>query len=82
MELQSSLKTELDDDDKLFISEAFHRTVVPKLKRLHARLGTLNCEFARPEYGHWSIRFRSAGPEFEIVDFEYDETGAGLDLDL
>ena len=28
------------------------------------------------------IQFRSVGSFFEIVDFEYDEEGEGLDLDL
>jgi hypothetical protein len=28
------------------------------------------------------IQFRSRGDEFEIVDFEYDEMGAGIDLDV
>jgi hypothetical protein len=28
------------------------------------------------------VQFRSRGDAFEIVDFEFDERGAGMDLDL
>jgi hypothetical protein len=28
------------------------------------------------------IQFKSRGEGFEIVDIEYDEKGAGMDLDL
>ena len=62
--------------------ELFAKEIVPKLIRLHARMGMVNCEFGGEEYGNWQIRFRSRGSDFEIVDFEYDEDGAGLDLDL
>jgi hypothetical protein len=55
---------------------------VSKLKKLDARLGTISCEFAGPEYAKWMIQFRSRGDDFEIVQFEYDETGAGMDLDV
>lgn len=72
----------LTDEDKERIRAAFHQEVVPKLARLNARLGTLCCEFAGEEYVHWTLRFRSAGSDFEIVDFEYDEAAAGIDLDL
>lgn len=82
MDPQVSRKTALDDEDKVTISEVFFQAVVPKLRRLHARLGTLSCAFAGEEYSCWCIEFRSVGADFEIVDFEYDEDGAGLDLDL
>lgn len=62
--------------------EIFFHEVVPKLVRLHARTGIVSCEFAGPVYRNWQIRFRSRGSGFDIVDFEYDEEGAGLDLDL
>ena len=76
------IKKELSDDDREFIREIFDREVVPKLKNLQARLGTLNCDFAGDEFRHWSVQFKSMGSDFGIVDFEYDEEGAGLDLDL
>ncbi len=74
--------TELDDADKAHIIDLFYREIVPKLKRLDARLGTLNCEFAGEDYRHWNIRFRSMGSDFNIVEFEYDEEAVGIDLDL
>ena len=33
-------------------------------------------------YKDWSIQFKSAGSDFDIVEFEYDENGEGIDLDL
>ncbi len=76
------LKNELTDEEKLEIQEIFSEEIVPKLKKLDARLGTISCEFAGPQYANWMIQFRSRGEEFEIVDFEYDEGAAGIDLDL
>lgn len=76
------LKKELSDDDRELILEVFEREVVPKLKNLQARLGTLNCDFAGDEFRHWAVQFKSMGSDFSIVAFEYDEDGAGLDLDL
>ena len=73
---------ELDDDDRDHIRAAFHEEVVPKLTTLGARLGNLSCEFAGEEYKNWTIQFRSAGSDFEIVEFEYDEEAEGLSLDL
>ena len=64
-------KIELDDDDRIRIQEAFERDMVPRLKKLHARVGTLNCVFAGDEYGSWNIRFNSTGSDFDIIDFEY-----------
>jgi hypothetical protein len=77
-----SILKELEDDDKFLISNIFFEKIVPKLRRLDAKLGTINCEFAGKRYSNWNIRFKSAGSGFEIVDFEYDEEGVGLDLDL
>jgi uncharacterized protein YhdP len=77
-----SPKLELDEEDKAFIEELFERIVVPKLKNLHARIGTVSCDFAGQPYGKWNIRFRAAGSGFEILDFEYDEDACGLDLDV
>ena len=76
------MKDELTDEEKSVILQLFSDEIVPKLKKLNARLGTISCEFAGSQYANWMIQFRSRGKEFEIVDFEYDETGAGMDLDL
>ena len=72
----------LSEDDKGHIRDIFLEDIVPKLQKLHARLGNLNCDFAGEKYKHWSIQFESAGSGFDIVDFEYDEDGSGMDLDL
>jgi hypothetical protein len=76
------MKDDLTDEEKSEIREIFFDKIVLKLKKLDARLGTISCEFAGPRYANWMLQFRSRGKEFEIVDFEYDETGAGIDLDL
>jgi hypothetical protein len=77
-----AMKDGLTDEEKSEIQELFHEEIVPKLRKLDARRGTIGCEFAGPEYANWMIRFRSRGEDFEIVDFEYDEAGAGMDLDV
>jgi hypothetical protein len=74
--------TELTNDDMDRIQEIFSEEITPKLRKLHARLGTLNCGFAGEQYKYWTIRFGSVGDDFHIVEFEYDEESAGLDLDL
>ena len=73
---------ELGDEDKELVMEVFYREIVPKLLRLDARNGVLCCDFAGPQFRAWQVRFRSKGADFEIVDFEYDEEGCGIDLDL
>ena len=73
---------ELDEDHMDCIRQVFFKDIVPKLKRLDARRGNLNCEFAGRKYGYWNIVFESDGSGFDIVDFEYDEEGEGLDLEL
>jgi hypothetical protein len=73
---------ELSDDERDYLRELFFQEVVPKLTRLHARMGMVSCEFGGEAYRSWQIRFQSRGSGFEIVDFEYEEAGAGLDLDL
>jgi hypothetical protein len=78
----TDLQHELDDDDKVFITEIFFEEVIAKLKRIDARIGTLNCDFAGDQYKNWNIYFKSKGPGFEIVDFEYDEDSYGFSLDL
>ncbi len=75
-------KRELDEDDRARIQAVFEETVVPKLRRHHARIGSLGCGFAGAVYENWMLHFRSAGNDFEILEYEYDEGGGGLDLDL
>jgi hypothetical protein len=79
---QRDVLDELEDDDKLLISDLFFEEIVPKLKKLGARLGTVSCEFAGTRYKSWNIRFNSMGSGFDIVEFEYDEESRGMDLDL
>ncbi|NIR13137.1 MAG: hypothetical protein GWN86_03970 [Desulfobacterales bacterium] len=50
--------------------------------KLGARLGTLSCEFAGEQFRNWTVQFKSVGNDLEIVEFEYDEDGAELDLDV
>jgi hypothetical protein len=73
---------ELSDDDQAYIRRLFHEKVVPKLIKLGARLGVLSCEFAGEQFRDWAIRFKSVGNDLEIAEFEYDEDGAGIDLDV
>ena len=73
---------ELDDDAQEHIRTAFQDEVVPKLQRLDARLGMLECSFAGERYQNWVVQFKSVGSDFEIVDFEYDEDADSIDLDL
>ncbi|MFC1534242.1 hypothetical protein ACFLZG_03240 [Thermodesulfobacteriota bacterium] len=79
---QNNLSQELDDDERVYITDLFYGEIVPKLRRLDARQGTLNCEFAGKRYKNWNIRFRSVGSDFDIEEFEYDEDSVGLELDL
>ena len=73
-------KDELDDDDKSHITEIFHEDVAPRLMRMAARIGNINCEFAGEQYKNWVIEFRSTRIGFEIVDFEYDEDSRSFNL--
>lgn len=75
-------KRELDEDDLAVIRDVFEEKIVPKLRRHHARIGALSCEFAGPAYAGWMLRFRSTGDDFEIIDYEYDQDVGALDLDL
>jgi hypothetical protein len=72
----------LSDEERGYIMDLFYDQIVPKLIRLHARNGVVGCDFAGPGYTHWQIHFKSRGDGFDIVEFEYDEQGCGLDLDL
>jgi hypothetical protein len=76
------VKRVLTDEDKDHIRGVFREDIVPRLVKLHARLGNICCDFAGAEYRKWVIRFTSKKDDFEIVDFEYDEDGVGMDLDL
>ena len=74
------LKIDLDENDKALITEVFTEKMIPKLRFLNARIGTLNCEFAGKQYGNWIVHFRSLGDDFKIVEYEYDPDTSGLDL--
>ena len=82
MEETAALKRELDEDDRSLIRAVFEEAVVPKLRKHHARIGSLGCGFAGAAYRNWMLHFRSSGDDFEILELEYDEEGGGLDLDL
>ena len=71
---------ELHEDDKLHITEIFHEDVEPRLMRMNARAGNINCEFAGEQYKNWVIEFKSTRYGFEIVDFEYDENSRSFEL--
>ena len=79
---QIGSSTELSHEDQGHIRTIFHEEVAPKLLKLGARLGTLSCEFAGEQFKNWMIQFKSVGTDFEIVDFEYEEDGTGIDLDV
>ena len=66
------VKRELDDDDRAHIAEVFDEDVVPRLMMMHARNGTINCDFAGEQYKNWVIEFRSNRSGLDIVSFEYD----------
>lgn len=76
------LKSELDDEDKIHITEIFFEDVVEKLEKMHARTGALNCDFAGKQFGSWNIHFKSTRLGFDIVDFEYDKESRSFNLDL
>ena len=79
---QIKLVYELDEEDLAHIREIFYEDMVPKLIKYDARLGNLSCEFAGEQYKNWILQFQSKGSDFEIVEFEYDEEGDNIDLDL
>ena len=82
MEEETWLLHELNEDDKIHIADIFFEEITAKLKKLDARIGAINCSFAGKKYKNWNIHFRSVGPDFEIVEFEYDEDGSDFSLDL
>lgn len=71
---------ELTDDEKMHIREVFEEDVVPRLMRMHARNGNINCAFAGEQFENWVIRFKSTRYGFDITDFEYDEDARAIDL--
>ena len=73
-------KNELSDDDRMHITEVFYDDIEPRLMKMQARIGTINCEFAGEQYENWVIEFRSTRSGFEIVEFEYDENSRSFDL--
>jgi hypothetical protein len=77
---QPFLDPALDDDDRIRISEIFQQHIVPKLMMMHARNGTICCEFAGEEYKSWVIEFRSSRSGLDIVGFEYDPDSRSFEL--
>ncbi len=73
---------DLTDEDLALIRERFYEKVVPRLQRLDARQGNIDCSFAGEKYRNWVVTFRSAGSEFDMVDIEYDPEADAFDLDL
>ena len=74
------LEPELDEEDRIRISEIFYEDIVPRLMMMDARIGNINCDFAGEHYKNWVIQFRSSRSGFEIVDFEYDEDSRSFNL--
>lgn len=72
----------LEDHELIHIRQIFDEDVVPKLERLQARTGSLSCRFAGDPYKNWILHFKETASGFEILDFEYDEDAAEMDLDL
>ncbi len=74
------LKRELEDDDKVRITELFEDDIAAKLMQMDARSGNISCEFAGPQYRNWVVQFKSSRWGLEIVDFEYDEHTRSFNL--
>jgi hypothetical protein len=70
----------LTEDDRMHILQVFDEDIVPRLLRMDAKIGNLNCEFAGERYGNWVIEFKTNRSGFEIVDFEYDEHSRAIHL--
>jgi len=71
----------LTAEERAHILDVFHEEMAPKLRRLDARSGVIDCGFAGDRFKCWMITFRSRGSAFEIVEFEYDEEGGEMSLD-
>ena len=72
----------LTDEDRFHIMTVFSEEIIPKLKKLGARIGNVNCRFAGTQYRHWLIHFQSKKDDYQITEFEYDPDSESLDLDL
>ncbi len=72
----------LSEEEEWVIRELFHEQVVPKLRSLQARLGTISCAFAGERYTTWVLHFKSSGSGFSIVELEYDPDARDMDLEL
>jgi len=77
---QDAGSCELNEADKIYITEIFLESIVPRLQKLNARIGVLNCDFAGERFKKWNARFRSVREDFEILEFEYEEKGSGFTL--
>ena len=73
---------ELDEEEKAFIRSVFFEKMVPRLKKLNARVGVIPCDFAGNKYKNWLIHFKSVGDGFEVVDFEYDPDTRPIDYPI
>jgi len=71
---------QLTEDDRFNIMQIFSEEIIPKLRRMHAKIGTLNCDFAGDQYSHWNLLFESRRNDFVIVGFEYDADSNCFDL--
>ena len=81
-EKQDVIFWELNEAEKIHITEIFLEKIAPKLHKLDARIGVLNCDFAGERYKKWNARFRSVREDFQIVEFEYDEEGSGFSFNI
>ncbi len=77
---QPMIVPELDEEDRLLIREVFEKDIAPRLIMMHARTGTINCEFAGERYKHWLLEFRSNRSGLDIVRFEYDPDSRSFPL--
>ena len=73
---------ELSDDERAQIADIFFEEIVPKLLKMHARIGTVSCDFAGKAYENWIIHFRETRSSFDILEFEYDKDARSLNMDL
>jgi len=74
------LKRELEDDDKVHITQLFEEDITARLMQMDARSGNISCEFAGAQYRNWVLEFKSSRWGLEIVDFEYDEDTRSFNL--
>jgi len=72
----------LSEEEEWTIREQFQERIVPKLRSLQARIGTISCAFAGDHYATWVLHFKSSGSTFTIVGLEHDPDACDIDLDL